>query len=116
MLRTHRWYALAYFGLISIACAATEAFQLLEMRRQKRRVGARKGGECRRLTGILQSISVLLEFDARICAVAEQRRIAGIARYRLGIQLRGSQKVAGCSEKAGQLAGQMNAIRSAEHT
>jgi hypothetical protein len=59
-----------------------------------------------RLTGILQSISVLLEFDAHICAIAEQRRIAGIARYRFGIQLRGSQKVAGYSDKAGQLAGQ----------
>lgn len=69
-----------------------------------------------RPTGIVQSISVLLEFDAHICAIAEQRRIAGIARYRFGIQLRGSHKIAGYSDKAGQLAGQMNAIRSAEHT
>jgi hypothetical protein len=69
-----------------------------------------------RPTGIVQSISVLLEFDAHICTIAEQRRIAGIARYRFGIQLRGSHKFAGYSDKAGQLAGQMNAIRSVEHT
>jgi hypothetical protein len=65
-----------------------------------------------RPTSILQSISVLLEFDAHICAIAEQRRIARIAVYRFGIQLRGSQKVAGYSDKARQLAGQMNAIGS----
>ena len=69
-----------------------------------------------RLTGIMQSISVLLEFGAHICAIAEQRRIAGIARYRFGVQLRGSHKVVGYSDKAGPLVGQMNAIRSAEHT
>jgi len=69
----------------------------------------RKGwgeGRVPRPTGILQSISVLLEFDARICAIAEQRRIAGIARYRFGIQLRGSHKVVGYLDKAGQLVGQ----------
>ncbi len=49
-------------------------------------------------TGVLQSISVLLEFDAHICAIAEQRRITGIARYRFGIQPRGSHKVAGYSD------------------
>jgi len=54
-----------------------------------------EGKRVPRLTGILQRISVLLEFDAHICAIAEQRRIAGIARYRFGIQLCGSQKVAG---------------------
>jgi len=58
-----------------------------------------------RPTGILQSISVFLEFDARICAIAEQRRIAGIARYRLAIQPRGSHKVAGYSDKARQSVG-----------
>ena len=47
------------------------------------------------LTGIMQSISVLLELDAGIRPIAEQCRIAGIARYRLGVQLRGSHKVAG---------------------
>jgi hypothetical protein len=58
-----------------------------------------------RLTSILQTISVFLEFDARICAIAEQRCIAGIARDRFGVQLRGSQKVAGCLGKAeGRLA------------
>jgi hypothetical protein len=66
-------------------------------------------------TSIVQSISVLLEFDAHICAIAEQRRIAGIARDRFGIQVRGSHKVVGCSD-AGELVGQMNVIRSAEHT
>jgi hypothetical protein len=49
---------------------------------------------------------VLLEFDAHICAIAKQRRIAGITRYRIGIQLRGSHKVAGYSNKAVRLAGQ----------
>ena len=63
-------------------------------------------GRAPRRTGIQQSISVLLEFDAHICAIAKQCRIAGIARYRIGIQLRGSQKVAGYSDKAGRLAGQ----------
>ena len=58
-----------------------------------------------RPTGIVQSISVLLEFDAHICAIAEQRRIAGIARYRFGIQLRGSHKVVGYSDKSRAISG-----------
>lgn len=53
-----------------------------------------------RLTGILQTISVLLKFDARICAIAEYRRIVGVARYRFGVQLSSSHKFAGCSGKA----------------
>ncbi len=69
-----------------MARAATEEIQ------HSRNGTTKKGRErgVRRLTGILQSISVLLELDAHICAIAEQRRIAGITRYRIGIQLRGS--------------------------
>jgi hypothetical protein len=84
-----------------MARAVTQAVQLPE------NVTTEKGVEGRvpRPTGILQSISVLLEFDAHICAIAEQRRIAGIARNRIGIQFCGPQKVAGYSDKAGQLVG-----------
>lgn len=42
---------------------------------------------------------MLLEFDARICAITEYRRIVGVAPYRFGVQLRSSQKFAGCSGK-----------------
>ena len=84
-----------------MARAATEAIQLPE------NATIEKGVEGRvpRPTGIVQSISVLLEFDAHICAIAEQRRVAGIALNRIGIQLCGPQKVAGYSNKAGKLAG-----------
>jgi hypothetical protein len=90
-----------------MARAATEAFQLLEMLMTGKAEG-REGekGRVPRPTGVHQGISVLFEFDAHICAIAEQRRITGIARYRFGIQLRGSHKVAGYSDKAGgRLAG-----------
>ena len=40
---------------------------------------------------------MLLEFYARICAIAEYRRIVGVVPYRFGVQLRSSQKFAGCS-------------------
>ena len=91
-----------------VRCDRRKAFQpfffLLEMWRTEIERGRGKE-EFREPTGIVQSISVLLEFDARICAIAEQRRIAGIARYRIGIQPRGSHKVVGYSDKAGQISG-----------
>lgn len=68
----------------------------------------REGAE--KPTGILQGISMLLEFDTRVCAIAEQRRIAGIALYCFGIQPRGSRKVVGYSDKVWKLAEQKNAI------
>jgi hypothetical protein len=59
------------------------------------------------LTGVMQSISMLLKLDAGIRAIAEQCRIAGVVRDCVGVQLRGSHEVAGffSGKAVGGLAG-----------